>query len=171
MNETDDDSFDTVLGLQEGENDRLVHGTKKTVSTLKISAVATHYKTVKQHVCDLMKSRERCRMEMKKSVYYCDYLCVQQPAIDGKFAAFMDEDLKSDSTVDFTGSADSAGSKAGKLAVSAVVESLATATTDLKEAMSQRNNATEEVSQTKSWNDYFDVGDRALEDRAGQVSY
>ncbi|CAB9506112.1 unknown protein [Seminavis robusta] len=92
------------------------------------------------------------------TVYYCDYLCGQQLAIDGKFVAFMDEDLKSDSTVDFTGSADSAGSKAGKLAVSAVVESLATATTDLKEAMSQRNNVTEEISQTNSWNDYFDIG-------------
>ncbi|CAB9517746.1 unknown protein [Seminavis robusta] len=160
MNETDDDSFDTVLGLQEGENDRLSAWNQENGFNLKDISRGHTFKTVKQHVCDLMKSRERCRMEMKKSVYYCDYLCVQQPAIDGKFAAFMDEDLKSDSTVDFTGSADSAGSKAGKLAVSAVVESLATATTDLKEAMSQRNNATEEVSQTKSWNDYFDVCDR-----------
>ncbi|CAB9524091.1 hypothetical protein SEMRO_1493_G277250.1 [Seminavis robusta] len=110
MNETDDDSFDTVLGLQEGENDRLSAWNQENGFNLKDISRGHTFKTVKQHVCDLMKSRERCRMEMKKS-------------------AFMSNDLKSDSTIEFAGSADSAGSKAGKMAVSAVVEYLATATT------------------------------------------
>ncbi|CAB9502365.1 unknown protein [Seminavis robusta] len=190
MNETADDSFDTVLGLQEGEDDRLIEWNEEHGFNLNDINRGHDFKSVRQLVCDLMKARERCHFEMKRSgegsndlwtycttpkftkprqstaalpavaVYYCNHLCLIHPAIDGKFAAFMSNDLKSDSTIEFAGSADSAGSKAGKMAVSAVVESLATATTDLKEAMSQRNNVSEAISQTNSWNDYFDIGDR-----------
>ncbi|CAB9524530.1 hypothetical protein SEMRO_1548_G281580.1 [Seminavis robusta] len=193
MNETSDDSFDTVLGLIEGEDDRLFAWNEEHGFNLNDINRGQDFKSVRQLVCDLMKARERCQLEMKKSgegsndlwtyctnpkftkprqstavlpavaVYYCNHLCLIHPAVDGKFAAFMSDNLKSDSTIAFTGSADSGGGKGGKQAVVAVMEAITNVSTDLKESMSIRRkdmSSSDEASKTSVWNDYFDIGDR-----------
>jgi hypothetical protein len=96
------------------------------------------YLSSQQHMCDVMKAMEICLKQLRASghhnndmygyatntdftklrkngtpvpaqaIYYCHILCQYHPEVLGKFAPFLNDQLKSDSAVDLlTGSADS----------------------------------------------------------------
>ena len=123
------------------------------------------YISCQQHMSDCMKARENCLKQLRtsghnsndmydycvnpsftklrkngtpipaKAIYYCHLLCVKHPEIDGKFATFLSEQLKSDSAVDLTGSAgekseDTRSDKKNK-ALDTLVMTLASATTEM----------------------------------------
>ena len=99
------------------------------------------------------------------AVYYCHVLCEKQPGIDGKFSAFLDESLKSDSSVDLTGNAGEAASNTGKksIAVDAIIESINTATTtikDMQNSANERKMTAAERESSKHWDDYIKVVDK-----------
>jgi hypothetical protein len=76
-----------------------------------------------------------------KAIYYCHVLCCKHPDIDGKFASFLSEKLKSDSAVDLTGAADSPSeeTKSNKnKALDTLVQSISSATSEMSSFFSQK---------------------------------
>ncbi|CAB9497044.1 unknown protein [Seminavis robusta] len=187
--------FDDVLGLQEGEDEHLLAYSAEFGFNLNDIYREQNNKSVQRLMSDLMKSKDNCLAQMKISghhsndiwtycivkrwctprkgmsavpaiaVYYCAYLCKLHPTIEGKFATFLEASLKSDSTVDMTGSADAAG-KGGKQAVADVMESITSVSSDLKESIVQRKEITEDAADKNLWDGYLVVGQQYLKIRA-----
>lgn len=152
------------------------------------------YLSCQQSMNDVMKAREECMKQMRLSghhsndlwtyaintkltkirtssqpvpaaaVYYCHVLCEKKPGIDGKFSAFLEECLKSDSSVDLTGNAGETASNGKKSkAVDAIIESINTATTTIKEmqnSANERKTTSAERESSKHWDDYIKVVDK-----------
>ncbi|CAB9501858.1 hypothetical protein SEMRO_120_G058520.1 [Seminavis robusta] len=184
--------FDDVLGLQEGEDEHLLAYSEGFGFNLNDIDRGQTNKSVQRMVSDMMKSRDNCLAQMKISgehsndiwtycivkrwciprkgmaavpaiaVYYCDYLCRLHPTIIGKFATFLEDSLKSDSTVDMTGTADAASGKGSKLAVADVMESLTSVGTELKESIGQRKENAEDAAETNQWDGYLAVANQYL---------
>jgi hypothetical protein len=97
-----------------------------------------------------------------KAVYYCHVLCQKNPDIDGKFAAFLNERLKSDSEVDQRGSAgvSQEGGSNKRKAFDTLVQGLSTATSEMTKVFEKKQDKRDEAH---LWNDYFAVSDRFLE--------
>jgi hypothetical protein len=163
------------------------------------------YVSCQQHMSDCMKARENCLKQLRtsghnsndmydycihkkftqirknsapvpaKAVYYCHLLSVKHPEIDGKFAAFLSEKLKSDSAVDLTGNAgersDDRSDKKNK-ALDTLVMTLATATTEMtsffagkKVQQQQEQQPIVEDNEARDrllWSEYLDVAGKFL---------
>jgi hypothetical protein len=68
-----------------------------------------------------------------KAVYYCHVLCEKHPDIDGKFASFLIEKMKSDSEVEPQGAAgvSQEGSGNKRKTIDSLVQGLSQATSDM----------------------------------------
>ncbi|CAB9525800.1 hypothetical protein SEMRO_1728_G293970.1 [Seminavis robusta] len=183
--------FDDVLGLQEGEDEHLLAYSAEFGFNLNDIYRDQNNRSVQRLMSDLMKSKDNCLAQMKISghhsndiwtycvvkrwctprkgmaavpaiaVYYCAYLCKLHPTIEGKFATFLEASLKSDSTVDMTGSADAAG-KGGKQVAADVMASITSVSSDLKESMGKRKENAEDAAETNQWDGYLAVGNQYL---------
>jgi hypothetical protein len=128
---TQNDVLGVVLEAREGEDERLEVFVKEGASNLNDFTLQT-YLSCQQNMNDCMKARENCLRQMRlsghhsndlwtyctnakltklqtssaaapaKAVYYCHVLCSKNPDIDGKFATFLSDKLKSDSAVDLS---------------------------------------------------------------------
>jgi hypothetical protein len=107
-----------------------------------------------------------------QAVYYCHILCKLNPDIDGKFAPFLDEKLKSDSDVEMEGSADNRGGGGNKSSkdLLAVVATLATATTSISKVLESKHVQKaqdavneEDKEEGRHWEEYLNLADRFLE--------
>jgi hypothetical protein len=100
------------------------------------------------------------------AVYYCHVLCVKHPEIDGKFAPFLNEALKSDSEVPLRGVAGSTTTDSGnkKKTIDALVATIATATADMSKAIQARSQQQQSEARNErgTWDEYFDVSQRFL---------
>jgi hypothetical protein len=167
------------------------------------------YISCQQHMSDCMKARENCLKQLRasghnsndmhdyctnasftklrksstpipaKAVYYCHLLCVKHPEIDGKFAPFLSEKLKSDSAVDLTGSAgdrpeDTRSDKKNK-SLDTLVVTLSTATNEMATFFAgkkqqllqqqQQQQPSDEVSEARDrtlWGEYVDLAAKFL---------
>jgi hypothetical protein len=99
-----------------------------------------------------------------RAVYYCHVLCTKNPDIDGKFASFLTEKLKSDSEVDLTGDAgisqETGGGSKRKAAIDTLVQGLSTATAEMSKVFEKKQ---EKQDESKLWNEYFTVSEKFLE--------
>jgi hypothetical protein len=132
---TRNDELWSVLESRDGEDEHLEEFVSNGAFNLNDFTIQT-YLSSQQNMSDCMKARENCLKAMKqsghhsndlwtyctntkftklrksstplpaKAVYYCHVLCSKHPDIDGKFATFLSEALKSDSEIDLTGAAD-----------------------------------------------------------------
>jgi hypothetical protein len=157
------------------------------------------YMSCQQNMNDCMKAREACLggrgvsghhsndlwtyatnpkfTKLRKSslpvpamaVYYCHVLCVKHPDIDGKFAAFLNEKLKSDSAVDLTGEAGVAatqqdsGNKRKAVAIDSLVLTLSTATAEMTKVFDRKKATRDDAQDRGMWNEYFHVSEKFLE--------
>jgi hypothetical protein len=190
-----------VLESRLGEDEHL-HDLVEEGSLNLNDFTAQTFLSAQQNMCDCMKARENClggmrvsgehsndlwtyvdntnftswRVNMKPvpgpAVYYCHVLCTVHPEIDGKFAAFLDNKLKSDSDVGMTGSADSrvvAGDKKNK-ALDNLVATLSTATTSIARVLENKQVRSERVAldeeakdDSKAWDEYLLLADRFID--------
>jgi hypothetical protein len=114
---------------------------------------------------DFTKLRKASLPVPAEAVYYCHVLCQKNPDIDGKFAAFLNERLKSDSEVAPTGVAGVSSQQeavgAGKRkAIDTLVQGLSVATSEMTKAFEKKQDKRDE---SHLWNDYFAVSDKFLE--------
>jgi hypothetical protein len=100
-----------------------------------------------------------------QAVYYCHVLCEKNPDIDGKFASFLSEKLKSDSEVDLTGDAGVAesGNKRKAAVLDTLVETLSKATSEMTSAIDKKKATREAVQDSQTWSEYFIISDKFLE--------
>jgi hypothetical protein len=103
------------------------------------------------------------------ALYYCHVLCIKHPEIDGKFAPFLSEALKSDLEVPLRGVAGSTtthqdrGNK--KKTIDALVATIVTATANMSTAIQarlQQQQQSEARNERGKWDEYFDVSQRFL---------
>jgi hypothetical protein len=205
---TQNDVLGIVLESRAGEDQRLHDFVQIGAFNLNDWTTQT-YLSCQQNMNDLMKARENCLKQMRtsghhsndmwtyainpkwtklrkssaelpaKAVYYCHVLCTKHPDIDGKFAPFLSEALKSDSSVDLTGEAgvsqeSTAGSSKRKAAaMDNLVQSLSTAavamTTSIEEKKKQQKKTADTVEDDGDervralWQEYFTVSEKFLE--------
>ena len=114
-----------------------------------------------------------------KAVYYCHVLCSKHPDVDGKFATFLSEKLKSDSDVDLTGSADCPkdNSRSKNKSLETLVHSIASATTEmtsffaekkqqqkLRQQQEEDSSTVEDEARKRTlWAEYLDLASKFLE--------
>lgn len=99
------------------------------------------------------------------AVYYCHVLCLKHPEIDGKFAAFLDEKLKSDSEIDMVGDAgvqEGSSSSKRKASIDSLVASLVTTTSDMSKVMQAKQQEKVSRDERAIWDEYFVVSERFL---------
>ncbi|CAB9531415.1 hypothetical protein SEMRO_3517_G348800.1 [Seminavis robusta] len=195
---TNNERIGVVLHCQEGEDQRMRDMNEVEECNLNCFNQQTH-ESCQQLISDVMKARETCLSKMHQSgqgsndmwnfctnttftklrqssapvpavvVYYCHLFCVEHPGIDGKFAAFMDKNQKSDSEVDLTGSAGD-GSDAKKGGKSKTVDTLVktlTETSDSIRSMHEQtvktsDNRKNEEAETRHWAEYQSMSGRFL---------
>jgi hypothetical protein len=182
-----------VLEAEAGEDTRLRGWVANGECNLNDWTLQT-YMSCQQNMNDCMKAREGCLRGMRtsghhsndlwtyatnptftklrksslavpaKAVYYCHVLCNKNPDIDGKFAAFLNEKLKSDSEVDPKGVAGVAQEKEGggnkRKAMDFLVQGLSTATSEMTRVFERKQDKRDE---SQLWSEYFAVSDKFLE--------
>jgi hypothetical protein len=191
---TRNDVLGVVLEAREGEDTRLRDFVIAGEFNLNDWTVQT-YLSCQQNMSDCMKARENCLRGLRMSghhspdlwtyatnpantklrkaslpvpaqaVYYCHVLCEKNPDIDGKFASFLSEKLKSDSEVDLTGDAGVAesGNKRKAAVLDTLVETLSKATSEMTSAIDKKKATREAVQDSQTWSEYFIISDKFLE--------
>jgi hypothetical protein len=179
----------TVLEAGESGDSRLRGWVMDGDLNLNDFAIQT-YLSCQQNMNDCMKARENCLRGLRtsghhsndmwtyainptwtklrkssvavpaKAVYYCHVLCQKNPDIDGKFAAFLSEKLKSDSSIDVTGEAGVSTDSTNNKRKAAAIDTLVQATTAMTTAFEKKQDKRDETNQ---WNDYFNISDKFLE--------
>jgi hypothetical protein len=185
------DVLGVVLEAEEGEDERLRGWVTQGECNLNDWTLQT-YMSCQQNMNDCMKAREACLRGMRmsghhsndmwtyainttftklrkssnpvpaKAVYYCHVLCEKHPDIDGKFASFLNEKMKSDSEVAPLGAAGvpQEGSSNKRKAMDSLVQGLSQATSDMTKVFAKKQSKRDE---SELWNDYFAVSERFLE--------
>jgi hypothetical protein len=98
-----------------------------------------------------------------QAVYYCHVLCMKHPEIDGKFAPFLNDALKSDSEVNPTGEAGVQDSSNKRKSFDALVQTISTATTDMSKAIQAKTQQKDEARNERAqWDEYFSLSERFL---------
>ena len=205
---TRNDVLGVVLESRDDEDEHLKEFVADGAFNLNDFTLQT-YISCQQNVSDCMKARENCLKAMRmsghhsndlwtycgnhsftklrkasppvpaKAVYYCHVLCTKHPDIDGKFATFLSENLKSDSDVDLSGSADCPkdNSRSKSKALETLVQSIASATTEMtsffaekKQQQQQKQQhegnlvtVEEEARKRTLWAEYLDLASKFLE--------
>jgi len=196
---TRNDVLGVVLDSRAGEDEHLIEFVAEDEFNLNDFTSQT-YISCQQHMSDCMKARENCLKQMQlsghhsndlwtycgnakftklrqssapvpaKAIYYCHVLCSKNPDIDGKFATFLSDKLKSDSEVDLTGSADQP-EEGGKLktnkGLDTLVQSIASATTDLSSYLAEKkqlllSTIDDESRKRTLWAEYLDLAGKFL---------
>jgi hypothetical protein len=189
------DVLGVVLEARQGEDDRLYDFVANGTFNLNDWTLQT-FLSCQQNMNDCMKAREACLRAMRLSghhsndlytyctnvtftklrkssapvpaaaVYYCHVLCEKNPDIDGKFAAFLSEKLKSDSDIDLTGEAgvsqDGGNNKRKGIAIDSLVQTLSSATTEFAKVFADKKQSTHDADRGE-WNEYFAVSEKFLE--------
>jgi len=189
------DVLGNVLEAREGEDDRLREFVADGEFNLNDYTIQT-FQSCQQNMSDCMKARENCLKAMRqsghhsndlwtyatttkftklrkssppvpaKAVYYCHVICTKHPDIDGKFAPFLSERLKSDSEIDLTGNAgersDDGNSNKRKSGVDKMVDTITTATTRIASVIEAKQSATDK-DEAKLWEEYMKVAEKFLD--------
>lgn len=159
---------------------------------------AQTFASCQQAMLDLMKAREECVRQMKisghhsndlytyatntkfttvrkstkplpaQAVYYCHVVCNLHPAVDGKFAAFLDAKLQSDSEVDLTGTAgeeDVSRTGGKKRDFDQLVKAFNESTEKIASvvAVTSRKEVDESGDESKLWDEYYKASTRFIE--------
>jgi hypothetical protein len=192
------DELGVVLEARQGEDQHLQDFVESGELNLNDWTLQT-YLSCQQNMNDCMKAREICLKMMRmsghhsndlwtyatnitltklrkaskpvpaKAVYYCHVLCSKNPDIDGKFASFLSEQLKSDSAVDLTGDAGlapetaAAGKRKAIVAIDSLMQTLSTATTEMSKVFGKKRNTEDNTQDRGQWNEYFSISERFLE--------
>jgi hypothetical protein len=194
------DELGVVLQCREGEDERLRGFDQLGHFNLNDFTTQT-FVSCQQHMSDCMKARENCLAQMRvsgehsndlytyainpkwtkfrvsmkpvpaKAVYYCHVVCELYPDIDGKFASFLTEKLKSDSEVDLTGTAgESKGDAKNKAVLSTLVATLSSASSTIAKVLEKKQDErsrADKQHQVKDnkllWEEYLNLADRFIE--------
>jgi hypothetical protein len=192
------DVLGVVLEARQGEDQHLQDFVESGELNLNDWTLQT-YLSCQQNMNDCMKAREVCLKMMRtsghhsndlwtyatnitltklrkaskpvpaKAVYYCHVLCSKNPDVDGKFASFLSEQLKSDSAVDLTGDAGvpqetaAGGKRKAIVAIDSLMQTLSTATTEMSKVFGKKINKQDDTQDRGQWNEYFSISERFLE--------
>ena len=94
-------------------------------------------------------------------------MCSKHPDIDGKFAPFLLERLKSNLKVNLTGNAgehsDEGNSNRRKKGVNTMVETITTATTHIAKVLEAKQATTDTKDDAKLWEEYMKVAEKFID--------
>jgi hypothetical protein len=202
---TRNDELGVVLESREDEDDHLQQFVADGAFNLNDFTLQTHI-SCQQHMSDCMKARENCLKQMRlsghhsndlwtycgnvkftklrtssapvpaKAIYYCHVLCCKHPDIDGKFATFLSDKLKSDSDVDLSGSADQPEeSKSKHKAMDHLFQSITSATNEMSTFFAEKKQQQQQQQQKPNlitvedesrkrvlWAEYLDLAGKFL---------